>query len=70
MVLKEHSRFRVIWDLTIVVLILATCALVPYQLAFQHEVDVLGSIVIYCLDVVFLADIVLNFQTSLLIFMA
>lgn len=64
MVLKEHSQFRVIWDLTMVVLILVTCALVPYQLAFQHEVNVLGSIVIYCLDFVFLADIVLNFRTT------
>ena len=64
MVLKEHGQFRVVWDLAMVVLVLVTCVFIPYQLAFQHDVDVVGSIVIYCLDLVFLIDIVLNFRTT------
>jgi hypothetical protein len=47
-----------------VVFVLVTCTLIPYQLAFQHEVDVIGSVIIYGLDLVFLADIILNFRTS------
>jgi hypothetical protein len=64
MVLKEHSQLRMVWDLMMGVLILVTCVLVPYQIAFQHEVDLLGSIVIYSLDLIFLVDIILNFRTT------
>jgi hypothetical protein len=38
--------------------------LIPYQLAFEHEVDLLGSVVVYAIDLVFLADIALNFRTT------
>jgi hypothetical protein len=63
-VIREDSRARTAWDLLILVLIVVSCTLVPYQLAFRHHVDLAGSLVVYLIDLFFLADIFLNFRTS------
>jgi len=62
--IKEHIGFRIRWDLTILVLILITILIIPFQIAFQHQVTLLGSLIIYSIDIFFLVDIVLNFRTS------
>ncbi|MFT5375778.1 MAG: hypothetical protein ACI906_002605 [Candidatus Latescibacterota bacterium] len=60
--IREQSSFRQAWDLLILVLIFASCALIPFQIAFQHHV--LGAGTVYLIDLFFLVDIGLNFFTS------
>lgn len=64
MLIAEHSRFRTIWDVLILVLVFVSCILIPYQVAFVHEARLPGSVVVYAIDVVFFVDILLNFRTT------
>jgi hypothetical protein len=47
-----------------VALAMAGFMLVSYQLAFVHRVVLLGSIIVYAIDLFFLLDILLNFRTT------
>jgi hypothetical protein len=60
----ENSTFRIIWDIFILVLILASCAVIPYQIAFAHMARRSGTEIIYLVDFFFFIDIFLNFFTS------
>jgi hypothetical protein len=62
--IKEHSPIRIIWDACILVLILASILIVPFQLVFLQTIDVTALAVIYIIDLFFLGDMVLNFSTS------
>ncbi len=62
--LRMNSTFRIIWDVFIVVLILVSCWLIPFQIAFQHVVIKSGAKIIYLIDLFFFIDIFLNFITS------
>ncbi len=62
--ITENSRFRIFWEFFILILILASCILIPFQISFQHIVFRLGSIVIYLIDFFFFFDIFLNSFTS------
>jgi hypothetical protein len=64
MLIAEDGRFRRLWDLGILVLVLVSCALVPYQLAFDRTVLTTGVVAILLIDLFFLADIALNFITT------
>jgi hypothetical protein len=44
-------------------LVIASIFLVPYQVAFQHEVTLAGSVIVYLIDLAFLLDIFINFHT-------
>ena len=63
-VIPEQSNFRIGWDLLIIVLILISCTLIPFQIVFWHAAYKLGSEIIYFIDLIFLIDILLNFFTS------
>ena len=63
-VIREHSNFRISWDLLILILILISCGLIPFQIAFQHAADRFSTQIIYFIDFFFLIDILLNFFTS------
>jgi hypothetical protein len=63
-IIREDSRARTTWDLAILALIIASCVLVPYQVAFVHHVGLASSALIYLIDLFFLADIFFNFRTS------
>jgi len=63
-VLREDSLARRRWDLSAVFLVVVSCLLVSYQFAFQHQVHLIGSLVVYLIDFFFLIDIVLNFRTT------
>jgi len=62
--IPEDSRFRSHWDRLILVLIFVSCFLVPFQVAFVHQVRPLGSLLVYVIDAFFLADILFNFRTT------
>ena len=63
-ILREDSAFRARWDLAALALVVVGCLLVPYQFAFQHRVHLIGSLIIYLIDLFFLADIALSFRTT------
>jgi voltage-gated potassium channel len=62
--IRENSTFRTVWDFLIVILILASCALIPYQIVFRHVAYRPGTVILYLIDFFFLVDILLNFFTS------
>jgi hypothetical protein len=62
--LRENSTFRVRWDLVALVLVVVSCLLVTYQFTFQHRIHLIGSLIIYLIDVFFLVDIVLSFRSA------
>jgi len=63
-IVREDSPARKRWDLIAVLLVLVSCLLVSYQFAFQHRVHLIGSLIIYLIDLFFLIDIALNFRTT------
>lgn len=60
--IREHSLPRLYWDALVAILVIITCLLIPYQLAFVHQPRM--HWLIYLIDLVFLVDIGLNFITS------
>jgi hypothetical protein len=62
--IRENSRFRIGWDLLILVLVIASCLLIPFQIALQHVIDWRAAEIVYLVDLCFLIDIFLNFFTS------
>ena len=50
------------WDIYITVVLVVSCALIPYQLAYQLENEEL-SLFLVVADIFFFLDIVLNFLT-------
>ncbi len=55
-IIKEHSALRIIWDTCLLVLILASILIVPFQLVFLQSIDVMALLVIYIIDLFFLAN--------------
>ena len=63
-IIKEQGRFRTNWDLLILILIVISILLIPFQFAIQHKVTFVGSLIVYAIDFFFIIDIFLNAQTS------
>ncbi|HOB60810.1 MAG TPA: ion transporter [Candidatus Competibacteraceae bacterium] len=63
-VIDENSTFRLCWDLFIVLMIVVTCCLIPFQLSFHQVVLPLGTVAVYIIDSFFWLDILLNFFTT------
>jgi hypothetical protein len=63
-VLKEGSYKRTLWDVFVVLLVLASCILIPYQVVFQRHIGGVGSVLLYAVDAFFFIDIWLNVRTS------
>ena len=62
--IRELSRPRLAWDSLILLLVIASCILVPYQFAFRQESALSGFQLVYLIDLFFIIDIVLNCFTS------
>jgi voltage-gated potassium channel len=63
-IIRENSRARGLWDAFVLSMVLVSCVLVPFQIAFVHDVRLGGSVAVYLIDLVFLADILLSRRTS------
>jgi CRP-like cAMP-binding protein len=63
-ILKEDAPLRTRWDLFILPLLAASSILIPYQIAFQHQVTFFGSVLVYAIDIFFLVDIGFGFRTT------
>ena len=59
-----ESRFKIIWNLVIIALLLYTAIFVPYKVAFIHEKDgIVGQLFEYTVDLLFGVDIFVNFMS-------
>jgi hypothetical protein len=63
-IIGENSNLRTLWDFLILLLIIISILLIPYQFAFQHKVTFTGSLLVYLIDLFFIVDIIFNFNTS------
>ena len=45
--IRENSLFRIGWDLIILMLVIASCLLIPFQIAFQHVIGWRAAGIIY-----------------------
>ena len=64
MIIREHSKFRVNWDIWILVMVVTTTIVIPFQLAFGNPTVFSYLWVIHAIDLFFLIDIALNFITT------
>ena len=64
MIIREQSPYRIYWDSLILLLVLLSCTLIPYQLAFVHSASAAHNGLMFAISAIFLADIALNFVTT------
>jgi hypothetical protein len=60
----QTSGVRTRWDILLSASIVASCVLIPVQVAFAHDVGVLGSVLVYAIDAFFVADVWLRFRSG------
>jgi len=59
----KNSPYKTAWHSLIIALVLISCVLISFQLAFQHSLSGVFDILIYIIDLFFFLDIALNFFT-------
>ena len=62
--LKHNDKYRMKWDIFIMVLALWNCISIPFDVAFQPEQSLTYIIVEYIIDICFGLDIVIAFRTT------
>ncbi len=62
-IIRENSKSKIIWDIFIVLLILISSILIPFQAAFEHKISSEENNIIYLIDLFFGIDIFFNFFT-------
>lgn len=64
--IRGHSRWKLRWDLIIVILAIFNCFTVPLEVSFEPESmkTVPFTIVNYIVDVGFMLDLIINFRTT------
>ena len=65
-ILFPHGPRKFRWDLLMLVLILYSCITVPFRLGMDHQAEGYWWLVEVAVSLVFITDIVLNFQTAVL----
>lgn len=64
MPISKHIGLRKRWDIIIALLIIASCIIIPFQVAFVHNINIKGSILFYVIDVFFILSIFINANTT------
>ena len=64
--IDHTSRFRMIWDLTIVTLVIVNMFLIPLEVSFTPPFTKEPGFIAfdYLFDLIFLLDLIFNFRTS------
>lgn len=62
--IRENSKFRFSWDILIIIVVIISSTLIPYQIVFNENISSSGKIILYLIDIIFIADIIFNFFTS------
>jgi hyperpolarization activated cyclic nucleotide-gated potassium channel 2 len=64
-VLRPDGKFRLVWDLACAILIIYQILMIPFRISFDVSDDLnLLDYIDFCLDLYFMSDIVLNFNTG------
>ena len=61
--IHPDSRFKIIWDLIVIMLSVYNSVLIPYDFAYSVKHSILLEIFDRIVDVVFVIDIFINFRT-------
>lgn len=64
MPISELGGLRKSWDIIIAVLIVTSCLIIPFQIAFIHVANLQGSLIIYAIDLFFILSIFINANTT------
>lgn len=63
--MSHKSKFRMRWDLVVILLALYNCVSIPFEVAFGNISDhVVMEIFEYGIDVLFFVDVIFNFRTT------
>jgi hypothetical protein len=65
-VFVPKGRFKMIWNLLVVILLLYTATIMPYRVCFNLLQSSEWIIFDFCVDLFFLLDIVVNFNTAII----
>jgi len=65
LIILPSSRFKLIWNFVIILLLLYTSTYVPYRVAFVDESTTAYQAFEYCIDALFLFDIFVNFCSAI-----
>lgn len=63
-IIQSDSIKKILWDVYIMVLLLFTAVVLPYQIAYVEEDTTEWLVIYYFIDMMFTCDIVLSFLTS------
>ena len=63
-ILTNNSKFRQIWNVVIIILLLYTCTYLPFSMAFVEKDNEAEVIAGYVIDFLFFVDIIVNFLSS------
>jgi Mg2+/Co2+ transporter CorB len=55
---------KLYWDVFITFILLLVCVVIPYRLAFVEHENILWRVTYFILDVFFLMDIIVNFNST------
>ena len=64
LIILEDSTFRFIWDIFVTILLLFICTVMPVHMAFDNT-STNWCITYYMIDLGFVADIIIIFNTSI-----
>lgn len=64
-IISFNSKFKIRWDIGVVVAVLISLIAVPYEVIFVHEVTPFSTILYFGLSTFFLLDIFLKFRISI-----
>jgi hypothetical protein len=63
-ILAQSNRYKLAWDLLIVILLLSVCIVIPWRIAFVKEESSLFINAFLIIDGIFLIDMILTFFTT------
>lgn len=61
--IHPDSRFKVCWDLIVIILSVYNSLLIPYEFAYSINTNLALDLVDRAIDVGFIIDILINFRT-------
>ena len=63
-IIEENSRFRVVWEIFIILLAMVSIFKIPYDLVFENSNYLSSLFLVLVIDILFILDIFLNFHCS------
>ena len=64
LMLSGNSKFRLRWDLFVMILAVYNCFEIPFSVAFDPDVTLISMIWERIVDILFVADVIFNFRST------